>query len=121
MAHGTSGAVTILRADGGEVTAINEYGQVLGMTIQGASDYLWTPSLPNRTSGEMHDLPEVSSDTSGDFHGLSAVDEPMLPAFPPLHCSASTDLRWRGCPTGRTRPVGGLWQLGQLTQMTMTW
>jgi hypothetical protein len=67
-AHGASGSVTVLRSDGGEVTAINDYGQVLGQAITSPSDYLWTPSAPNGTRGEMHDLP----DSSVTFFGLSA-------------------------------------------------
>ncbi|HEY7021860.1 MAG TPA: hypothetical protein VH349_12135 [Ktedonobacterales bacterium] len=71
-AHGATGALTILRSDGGEVIALNDFGQVLGMTSQGASDYLWTPGSPNGTSGEMRYLPALSGDISADFHGLSA-------------------------------------------------
>jgi hypothetical protein len=67
-AHGTTGAVTVLRSDGGEVTALNDYGQVLGQAITSPSDYLWTPSSPNGTKGEMRDLP----DSSVTFFGLSA-------------------------------------------------
>jgi hypothetical protein len=68
VAHGTTGAVTVLRSDGGEVTTLNDYGQVLGQAITSPSDYLWTPSSPNGTKGEMHDLP----DSSATFLGLSA-------------------------------------------------
>ena len=72
VAHGASGSITVLRSDGGEVTAINDYGKVLGMTSQGASNYLWTPSSSNGTNGEMHELSPFSGDNSVTFLDLSA-------------------------------------------------
>jgi uncharacterized membrane protein len=69
--HGTSGTVTVLQSDGGDVSAINDYGQVLGASSEGTNDYVWTPTQANGTSGGLTQVGPLSGDDSVNIYLFS--------------------------------------------------
>lgn len=119
--HGASGTVTVLWSDGGEVQAINDYGQVLGSTNLGTHDYLWTPRQANATKGTMTELGALSGDGSIDYHSLSntgvAVGTSFRIGVPILGFGAGTHaVAW--LPNGPHQTQGRLVQVGTVDSDT---
>ncbi|HLY31502.1 MAG TPA: hypothetical protein VKQ36_10765, partial [Ktedonobacterales bacterium] len=67
---GEKGLVTLLDSNNGDVQAINDYGQVLGLTAD-AQSYLWTPTTAHGVTGTKTLIAPLSGDSEVELHGLS--------------------------------------------------
>lgn len=112
--HGMTGHVTILRSDGGQVTDINDYGQVLGSTINGAT-YLWTPSTPHGGDGTMTSIDPLGAGGEVDLHHLSASGEAVGTSFDFSVIGGGDNhaVMWR--PSAPHAPNGTLLNLGAVS------
>jgi len=115
--NGTTGTMIdlgILPAAGGNVTAINDYGQVAGLSSIGffPQAWIWTPNTPNGTTGTTTMLGTLGG---GAFSASHAYALNAFGQVVGMSNTASTDLHaFLWTPTSPNGTVGSMIDIGTL-------
>lgn len=118
--HGHSVNVTVLRTDGGDVTALNDYGQVLGTANRKPLAYLWTPTAANATSGTVTELAPLPGDDKVDYFKLTSAGAVVGTSFSFFGIGAwNRSVVW--LPNGPHQTQGQLVPIGAVGSDSESW